>query len=280
MVPGSVCGLLVKCDGDLKIKNFYLNALNVIAVGACLLLAGCVFPRAAKVPMDSISLPAAPNTRADTLIVFLPGAQEVPIDIVKEGFVEQVRARNIDADVMVIDSHIGYFLKRTFDVRIRTDIIEPARAKGYKSIWLAGISLGGFGSLMYSRIFPGEIDGVIAIAPFIASNDVLNEVIDAGGLARWQPELPLKADDYQRDLLLWLRGYADPTAKRPMLYIGYGSKDGLAQFQTLIDKVLPPDRLLAAPGGHDWPPWKQMWGDVLDRAPLGRKASANIVPAK
>jgi pimeloyl-ACP methyl ester carboxylesterase len=271
MGPGLVCGLLVKHGGDLQINKFYLDALKVIAASACLTLAGCVFPRAAKVPMDSISLPAAADARADTLIVFLPGAQEVPIDIVKEGFVEQVRARNIDADVIVIDSHIGYFLKRTFDVRIRTDIIEPARAKGYKSIWLAGISLGGFGSLMYSRIFPGEIDGVIAIAPFIASNDVLNEVIDAGGLVRWQPELPLKTDDYQRDLLLWLRGYADPAAKRPTLYIGYGSKDGLAQFQTLIDKVLPPDRLLAAPGGHDWPPWKQMWGDVLDRAPLPRK---------
>jgi pimeloyl-ACP methyl ester carboxylesterase len=251
-----------------------LGALKVFSVGACLFLAGCVFPRAAKVPMDFISLPAAQNARADTLIVFLPGAQEVPLDIVKEGFVEQVRARNIDADVMVIDSHIGYFLKRTFDVRIRTDIIEPARAKGYKSIWLAGISLGGFGSLMYSRIFPGDIDGVIAIAPFIASNDVLNEVIDAGGLARWKPELPLQPDDYQRDLLLWLQGYSDSdkNAKRPQLYIGYGSKDGLAQFQTLIGTILPPDRLLAAPGGHDWPPWKQMWGDVLDRAPLKRNS--------
>ena len=271
MRPGLACGRLAKPGGDLQINKFYLDALKVIAVIACLALAGCAFPRAAKVPMDSIYLPASTDTRADTLIVFLPGAQEVPIDIVKEGFVEQVRARNIDADVMVIDSHIGYFLKRTFDVRIRTDIIEPARAKGYKSIWLAGISLGGFGSLMYSRIFAGEIDGVIAIAPFIAANDVLNEVIDAGGLARWQPKLPLQTDDYQRDLLLWLRGYADPNLQRPKLYIGYGSKDGLAQFQTLIGTILPPDRLLAAPGGHDWPPWKQMWGDVLDRAPLPRK---------
>ncbi len=244
---------------------------RLLAVMLCFTLSGCVFPRATKVPMDSISLPASVTERAKTLIVFLPGAQEVPADIVKEGFIEQVRARNIDADVMVIDSHMGYFLKRTFDVRIRTDIIEPARAKGYKSIWLAGISLGGFGSLMYARIFPDEIEGVIAIAPYISSNGVLNEIIDAGGLARWKPELPLKPDDYERDLLLWLRGYADPNMKRPRLYIGYGSKDGLDQFRQLIGTILPPDQLLAAPGGHDWPPWKQMWGDVLDRVPLERK---------
>jgi pimeloyl-ACP methyl ester carboxylesterase len=237
------------------------------------LLTGCAFPRAAKVPMDSILLPRvtlSPSTPSKTLIVFLPGAQEVPQDIVKEGFIEQVKARNIDADVMVIDSHIGYFLRRNFDVRIRTDIIEPARQKGYQSIWLAGISLGGFGSLMYPFIYPGEIDGVIAMAPFIASNDVLNEVIDAGGLAKWQPQEPLEKDDYQRALLKWLKGYGDTREKRPKLYIGYGSEDGLRQFEKVMGDILPREQRLAAPGKHDWPPWKQMWGDALDRAPLQR----------
>jgi hypothetical protein len=209
-------------------------------------LAGCAFPRTAKVPMNSISLPHT-ETTSKTLIVFLPGAREVPQDIVNEGFVEQLRARNIDADVMVIDSHIGYFIRRNFDVRIRTDIIEPARQKGYQSIWLAGISLGGFGS-----------------------NDVLNEVIDAGGLAKWQPPEPLEKDDYQRALLKWLKGYGDVNAKRPKLYIGYGSEDGLSQFEKVMGDILPREQRLAAPGKHDWPPWKQMWGDALDRAPLPR----------
>jgi pimeloyl-ACP methyl ester carboxylesterase len=236
----------------------------MLAIGAC------AFPRAAKVPMDSILLQRDTSRSAKTLIVFLPGAQEVPQDIVKEGFIEQVRARNIDADVQVIDAHIGYFLRRTFDVRIREDIILPARQNGYQSIWLAGISLGAFGSLMYPFIFPDEIDGVIAMAPFIASNDVLNEIIDAGGLARWQPDEPLGKDDYQRALLKWLKGYGDPAQKRPTLYIGYGSKDGLPQFEKLMGTMLPRKQMLSAPGGHDWPPWKQMWGDALDRAPLPR----------
>jgi len=257
-------------------KNTRASILSGIAVLLCLAQTGCAFIRATKVPMDSISLPLSPTLTSNTLIVFLPGAQEVPIDIVKEGFVEQVRARNIDADVTVIDSHAGYFFNRTFDTRIRTDIIEPARAKGYKSIWLAGISLGGFGSLMYSRLFPDDIAGVIAIAPFIASSDVLSEVTESGGLARWIPELPLKSDDYQRDLLLWLKGYVDPANKRPPLYIGYGTHDGLAQFQEIMGTILPPERLLSAPGGHDWPPWKQMWGNALDRAPFAHKPSETI----
>lgn len=234
------------------------------------LVGGCALPREAKVPMDSI-LSQRTATQSKTLIVFLPGAQEVPQDVVNEGFVAQVRAKNIDADVMVIDSHLGYFRNRTFDVRIRDDIIEPARKKGYRSIWLAGISLGGFGSLMYAFTYPDEIDGIIALAPFIASDKVLDEVVNAGGLARWTPTEPLGADDYERALLKWLKGYGDPqstTEKRPKLYIGYGRDDRLARFQEIIAPMLPLEHRLAAPGGHDWPPWKRMWADALDRAPL------------
>ena len=231
---------------------------------------GCAHLRGAKVPMDSILLQRA-ATPSKTLIVFMPGAQEAPQDIVKQGFVAQVRARNIDADVMVIDSHIGYFAWRTFDVRIHDDIIAPARKKGYQSIWLAGISLGGFGSLMYAFTYPNEIDGVIALAPFIATNEVLDEVINAGGLARWQPPERLGTDDYERALLRWLQGYANKpgaTEMRPKLYIGYGSEDDLPRFEKLMGTMLPREQMLAAPGGHDWPPWKQMWADALDRAAL------------
>ena len=235
-----------------------------------LLVSGCAFTREAKVPMDSI-LSQRAATQSKTLIVFLPGSQEVPQDVVNEGFVAQVRAKHIDADVMVIDSHLGYFRNRTFDVRIHDDIIEPARKKGYASIWLAGISLGGFGSLMYAFTYPNEIDGIIALAPFVASDKVLDEVVDAGGLARWTPTEPLGADDYERALLKWLKGYSGPqnaAEKRPKLYIGYGVDDRMARFQPIIGTILPAEQMLAAPGGHDWPPWKQIWEDALGRAPL------------
>ena len=249
----------------LRLNVRWLSFLLVVA-----LLGGCAFTREAKVPMDSILLPRA-TTHSKTLIVFLPGSQEVPQDVVNEGFVAQVRAKGIDADVLVIDSHLGYFRNRTFDVRIHDDIIEPARKKGYESIWLAGISLGGFGSLMYAFTYPNEIDGIIALAPFVASDEVLDEVVNAGGLARWTPTEPLGADDYQRALLKWLKGYGGPqsaTQNLPKLFIGFGSDDGLARFQQIIASILPPEQMLSAPGGHDWPPWKQMWSDALARAPL------------
>jgi pimeloyl-ACP methyl ester carboxylesterase len=238
-------------------------ALTLVA-----LLGGCALPRAAQVPMDALWLPASPNQPGQTLIVFLPGSQEVPQDIVREGFVAQVRARHPTVDVVVADGHVGYFRNRSFEARLRADVMEPARARGYQSIWLAGISLGGFGSLMYAKNAPDEVAGVIALAPFIASRSVLAEVAQAGGLKPWQPALPLKADDYQRDLLLWLKGYGDPAQARPPLFIGYGTRDRLEPFPELLDSVLPSERLLSAPGGHDWPPWTAMWADALERAPL------------
>ena len=53
--------------------------------------------------------------------------------------------------------------------------------------------------------------------------------------------------------------------------MGYGDRDRLQPFMPpLMAGILPPERLLAAPGGHDWAPWKTMWADVLERVPLPR----------
>ena len=211
-----------------------------------------------------LSSPAAPS---QTLIVFLPGSQEVPQDIVRAGFVDQVHARGIDADVVVVDAHLGYFHRGSFEQRLHEDVIRPARAQGYRSIWMAGISLGGFGAMRYARAHPEEVTGIIALAPYVAPKLVLQDVWHAGGLLSWQPESPVKPADHE--VLLWLKGYADPAQTRPPLTIGYGERDGLQPFTPLMAGILPPGQLLSAPGGHDWSPWKAMWGDALDRVPIG-----------
>ena len=54
---------------------------------------------------------------------------------------------------------------------------------------------------------------------------------------------------------------------------GNNSAEGLVnldQIQVAGRDSLPPERLLAAPGGHDWAPWKTMWADALERVPLPR----------
>lgn len=240
-------------------------------------LAGCsLMVREPRVPMEVLSLPRTADAQSQTLIVFMPGAQEVPQDIVREGFVAQVRARGIDADVVVADAHLGYFRGGVFEQRLHKDVIRPARERGYRSVWLAGISLGGFGALRYARAHPGEVDGVIALAPYLAPRLDLQAVWQAGGLANWRPDGPLKPWEHERALMLWLQGYADPAQQRPLLFIGHGEDDRLKPFGPLMAGLLPPGHLLSAPGGHDWPPWKAMWADALDRAPLPRAPAADL----
>ena len=256
-------------------KRLAAAILSTVVLG--LSLGGCsLLVREPRVPMEVLSLPRDPDARSSTLIVFMPGAQEVPQDIVREGFVAQVRARGIDADVVVADAHLGYFRGGVFEQRLHEEVIRPARERGSRSVWLAGISLGGFGALRYARAHSGEVDGVIALAPYLAPRLDLQAVWQAGGLAHWRPDGPLKPWEHERALLLWLQGYADPAQRRPPLFIGHGDDDRLKPFGPLMAGLLPPGRLLAAPGGHDWPPWKAMWADALDRAPLPRAPLADL----
>jgi hypothetical protein len=252
-------------------RRAWLGAALAVSAGAGL-SSGCALLREIKTPVDVLwdRLPGNPTGKA--LVVFLPGAQEVPQDLVTQGFLKQLRDRRIAADVAIVDLHLGYFRSRAFETRLREDVLAPARAQGYQSVWLAGISLGGFGSLMVSRLNAGLIDGVIAMAPYVARTSVLKEVQAAGGLAQWNA--PVAEGDFERDLLRWLKGYGDPGVvareKRPAIYIGYGREDGFADFNAAVGKVLPVDRVREVPGGHDWPPWKQLWGEFLDQVPLPR----------
>jgi hypothetical protein len=255
-------------------RRVYLRtaALLSAAPGVLALLPGCAALRPTREPVDTIwdrlPTPQAPSEKI--LIVFLPGAGDTAQEIVNEGFVQQVRQRGLVADVVVVDLHLGYYTRsRNFEVRLREDVIAPARAAGYRQVWLAGISLGGFGSLMFSRVNQDrpetQIDGIIALAPYVARTSVLDEVVRAGGLARWNE--PVVQGDFERELLQWLKAYGDPSLQRPALYLGYGTEDGFAQMAQAVGALLPAGRLRSAPGGHDWPPWKRLWGEFLDAVP-------------
>jgi hypothetical protein len=244
-----------------------------------LLLAACAIERPPKTPLDTLTDPTPPSHGPKVLLVFMPGAQEVPADIVARGFVAMVRARNIAADVVVADTHVGYFRAGTVLQRLQDDVIAPARGRGYAGIWLAGISLGGLGALLYAADVDAQgrppIDGVLAIAPFLGAPRLVDEVAAAGGLSPWQPRDPVAATDRQRLLLLWLKGYGGASAAtRPPLFLGYGAQDRFAAANALLGDLLPPGHVFIAPGGHDWAPWEVVWGQMLDRAPLPRVLAA------
>ena len=215
--------------------------------------------------------PAEVDARSDTLLVFLPGAFLKPEEFEREGFVHAVRERGLAADVLLVDADVSYYYDQTFVERLHEDVIQPQRAQGYPSIWLVGISIGGFGALIHQLAKPGSVDGIVTLAPYLGRRPVGAEIHKAGGLRRWKaPEGPPPDQEVDRKLWPWLQQYALPgSAKRlPPLYLGFGLADRFAANHRLLADALPEGRVFTTEGGHDWPQWSQLWSRMLDVLPL------------
>ena len=242
-------------------------------LGALLLagLAGCALWRPVKVPMDVLKLPAhcGASVPVDTLVVFLPGAYSRPEEFIREGIVQALRERRVAADVWMVDAHIGYYEERSIVERIQADVIGPARAHGYRRIWLVGVSIGAFGALIHSLSHPGQAEGIVAIAPYLGQRALLDEIHASGGLGSWKaPDGDLPLEQMERTLWRWLQGYLDASTPRPPLYLGAGRSDRFADAHALLATALPRERVFSSPGGHDWTPWREVWRQIVAVLPL------------
>ena len=214
--------------------------------------------------MDAI-YDLAPEPSTDRImLVMLPSAKARPQDLVQWGFVRALRERSLPIDVVAVEAHLGYYLERSFSKHLTHDIIAPARARNYQRIWLMGISLGGMGSLIYTREHPADIEGVILLAPFLGARGTIAEVVRAGGLARWQPGA-IKPDDDEHRLLAWIKAYQPAASALPKIYLGYGTDDRFAAASKMLAERLPAAQVVTIPGGHDWATWIHLWQHLLDQ---------------
>ncbi len=216
--------------------------------------------------IDSIA-DSAGDPRSRILLVLLPPAYGTARHFIDHGFVAEIRSRGLPVDVIAADAGADYYLGHTIVKRLRSDVIAPARARGYRRLWLGGISLGGFGSLLYREEHGNEVDGLLLLAPYLGSRPEVNEVLRAGGFARWAPT-PFAPDDRERRLLAWLRGFlADPDRART-IHAAFGTEDRFAASIELLADALPAERVVRMPGGHDWATWAALWSAMLDRKPF------------
>ncbi len=238
------------------------GALAAAGLGGCAVLAS-----PSRIRMDvQYDDNGCVKTQASVLLVLLPGANMALAELQREGFVAAVRRRGLAVDVRLADANLGYARDGSMLRHLEDDVIGPARDQGYRRIWLAGISLGGFVALGYTLHHPDQIEGLCLIAPYLGKETLLREIEAAGGPAAWARQAaPAQPDDIERRVWQWL---AAPPAGAPPLWLGYGSDDRLAEGHRLLAGILPPDRVASAPGGHDWPPWRALWSQWLDRGLL------------
>lgn len=226
---------------------------------------GCAGLRPATAPLRTVELlrgGAAGEGRC--LAVLLPGRWNEPERFRDAGFAAAVAARGLAIDLVAVDAHLGYYRARSIVERLRTDVVAPARAAGYDSIWIVGPSLGGLGGLLYLREHPEELSGVLAIAPYLGESEVIDEIAQAGGPAAWRPPATIASGDIGRELWTWLAPWASAPSTVP-LHLGWGTADAFDRSNRLLASLLPAERVYTLPGGHDWQVWERVWEAFLDR---------------
>ena len=197
------------------------------------------------------------------LLVCLPGIGDEAKDFEVWGFVDLVRAHSWAADILLVDAHYGYYADKSVLEQLRRDIIVPASSSGYRSIWLAGISMGGLGALLYASRYEEDVQGVITIAPFLGTRTLLEEIRVSGGLARWTSAVT--AFDEIRTVWCWAHARSQRAPSSPDIFLAFGEHDTFVDAHRMLAASLPTAHVVTAPGGHRWPVWRQLWSEFLRR---------------
>jgi len=212
--------------------------------------------------MRSLRFAANPGATAPILLVWLPGAYHRPEDFLDAGFDARVRERGLglDLEFVALDlEHVGD--RRPVD-ELEREVVAPARARGCRTVWIGGISLGGFFALHYAIAYPEAWDGLCLLAPYVGNRMLAAEIAAAGGLAAWQPG-PLAESDEERRIWRFIQSQRAQSAKRRPVYLGYGHDDRFAGTHRLMAGMLPADAVCEVPGGHDWKTWSVLWEHFL-----------------
>ena len=228
-------------------------------------LAGCgSFYRPHPAAIERISYSADCPTQTRALLVILPGAHMTAAELVREGFVQAVRAQHARVDVTIAEATLGQLVDGSVFERLRADVFTPALTRG-RRLWVLGISLGAYLALNHARRHPGDIDTVIALAPYLGRRTLTDEVGAAGGARAWAAQATPTLDDVDSALWQW---FAERPADAPAIYLGTGRDDRFAAAQRLLAAALPAEHVDRVDGGHDWAPWRLLWTRWLARGLL------------
>ncbi len=245
---------------------------------------GCFGAPVPVVPMPSIRYESAQgHGHSGAIVLLMPGRRSRAGDFESNGFVAAARNQGIDADLVAVDAHLGYYLDggyQSLPVRIEEDVVRPLGAHIGRGLWLVGTSLGAMGSLAYAKHYPERVSGLLLLGPYLGEDAVLAEIQAAGGLEAWTPS-GKAGYDYEIRTWVWLKQFADGRAKPPCrLYIGYGKRDSYRRASDILAAVLPADHVLVSDeGGHDWDTWLGLWRRFLAENGRQLQPSAEAVAA-
>jgi len=230
---------------------------------SALLLASAVVGGCASEPaMHTLTL----GDRSDTLVVMLPGIKDRAEQFLVAGLVGGIGPAE-SFDVVVVEPELSDYVRGTLVERLRTEVIEPARARGYNDIWLLGGSIGGFGSLLYAGEFPADIRGVVLLAPYLGGRRVPRAIAAAGGFEAWRAASGPSPFVDGWVALQTLLQRTDAT-----VVLGFGGDDRLAATYAPLLATLPRSQIYTVDGGHAWTTWAPLWQEIKATIPSAARA--------
>ncbi|MEN0036118.1 MAG: alpha/beta hydrolase-fold protein [Cellvibrio sp.] len=240
----------------------------VISFSLIFLLSGCYYLQSPSTPMETVSYLSKNGTDKNNsqrkLMVLLPGIGDGAEKFYQHGVVDMIQHKYPDMDVIAVNAHLKYYQARTITEQLRTDIIKPARDAGYQEIYLGGISLGGFGSLLYLRQYPEDIAKAFIMAPYLGEAQDYDYL-----LADSTKEISTTAAPTENSIWLWLTSLPDVT--RQKIYLAYGAEDKFATSNNLLAKYISPEQVLVQRGKHHWKTWEQLWPALLAKPDVAKQ---------
>lgn len=249
--------------------SIFRRVLGPMLLVCLLSLAGCAAGGDVTKPIPKTFI-AAPQS-AHRLVVMLPGRGDSLQSLTDTGIAAIIQQSWPDADVVLTGLTMPFYLQGRAEQRLHDEVIEPARRTSYRQIWLAGISLGGMGALLYDREYPDQMDGLLLLSPYLGENAIHEQIRQARGLSAWQagPPQPIGPNTFQHELWRYLQGWSLRPQRTRSTWLAYGADEPFRQPIELMTPLLPADHVIMLPGKHNWKLWKPAMRALLLRAGSG-----------
>ena len=248
------------------------SVIRTLAITTLSLLIGaCAAGGDVRKPIPSEFFSAKQTSRR--LVVMLPGRGDDLESMKRKRVVSIIQESWPDADVILTGLTMPFYRQGRAATRLHDEIIAPARNAGQRSIWLMGISLGGMGALLYEHDYPGQIDGLLLLSPYLGDEVVPNAIRRAGGLKEWSPgpPQPVSADTFQYELWRTLKNISGEPQRNQAVWLAYGSEEPFRAAIELVSPMLPAENVVMLPGHHNWTLWTPATSVVLERVSRDRE---------
>lgn len=204
---------------------------------------------------------------AKETIVLLPGRLSPPEEFVQYGVVKEIQSRRPHAEIIVPDLHLGYYMAGLADVCLHDEILSSARSQKHK-VTILGVSMGGLGALMYSLRYPGEVDELLLLSPFVGEEALITEIQAVGGLPKWESNVNIPRGKEQALRKCWgeikRQWLPSGSSVRPTMKLAVGREDRLLRSNAYFAKeILRKGEFIELDGGHDWDCWLRCTQAVL-----------------